>query len=740
MRFSFLFVILLLAALCTLRLPAADEKKLPEKTPSDIGGKNLQEWIKEINDPDPAVVENAIRTVVHFGKESREAGPALIEKLDHHDPSIRTNAALALGMINVELHSGDVKKAIDKLAAKMTEDRQAIVRLHATLALSRFGMEARPVMGALILTSAATTDTSWETRKAAVDALSAAGGEKDKPPEPRALKALVAALNDKCARVRLEAVMALGILGKPATKAELDTELKALANKFKDPNETVAIAAHASYMAVDEITPENLGNIAEFLKSPKLPTRCQAAEALSMFGAEAEAFIPHLVKMLKDKQPAAASAAALALSKLDKDRKDQKPVPKITERLRKEALPVMAEVLSEKNLDDGLREVLLAVLEHFDVKPAKPPVTPRPPAADDKKPKEQPPLEFGGKKLKEWIAEIKDPDPGVVENAIRTIVHFGKDARDAAPHLIEQLEHKDPSIRTNAALALGTIGEDLFKNDAVKAVEKLAHKMSTDEQAIVRFHAALALSRIGADAHAVLNDLIQASSTGPSWEIRKAAVIALGAAGAVREKGVDPRATAALVKALGDRCAQVRLEAVMGLGILGKPASNADLQTVLTALGNRIKSDREDETVKIWAYAAYMAVDGVNAKKLGKIAEFLKSPKLPARCHAAKALSMFGSDAEASIPELVATLHDKQPTAASAAAEALAHMDKDLKAEKPKSDPKITARLRKEALPIMADMVNDKNLDEGLREVLLGVLDHYDYKPADKKSGDKSGR
>jgi HEAT repeat protein len=368
------------------------------------------------------------------------------------------------------------------------------------------------------------------------------------------------------------------------------------------------------------------------------------------------------------------------------------------------------------------------------------------PAADEKKTLEPtPPSEIGGKKLKEWIAEIKDPDPGVVENAIRTVVHFGRDAREAGPALIDQLENnRDSSIRTNAAIALGTLNQELHSADISKAVDKLGQRMTDDGQTIVRFHATLALSRFGADAKPALNKLVLTSRDGPSWEIRKAAVIALGAAAADKDKGPDPkgpdpRAVSALVGALSDKCAQVRLEAVIAIGILGKPASKTELDAVLTALAYRFKD--HDKAVQIWAYTSYMALDGVNAKKLSEIAKHLKNPELAARCHAAKALSMFGSEAEAHIPELVETLHDKQPTAAAAAAEALASMDKDLKAEKPKSVPKVTARIKNEVLPIMADMVKDKDLDEGLRQVLLIVLQHYDSnKPAKEKPGEKAGK
>jgi HEAT repeat protein len=359
-------------------------------------------------------------------------------------------------------------------------------------------------------------------------------------------------------------------------------------------------------------------------------------------------------------------------------------------------------------------------------------------AADDKKPPEvTPPSEIGGKKLKEWVAEIKDPDPGVIENAIRTVVHFGKDAREAGPALIYQLEnHRDSSIRTNAAIALGILNQELHSGDIPKAVDKLSQRMIDDGQTIVQFHATLALSRFGADAKIAIPKLVLATKEGRSWEIRKAAVIALGSAAGDKEKGPDPRAVGALVYALEDKCAQVRIEAVIALGILGKPNGKDHGDAILTALANRFRD--HDKTVQVWAYASYMALDGVNAKKLNDMAKYLKSPELAARCHAAKALSMFGSEAETHIPELVAMLHDKDPVAAVAAATALSQMDKDQKERKPVA--KVTARLKKEVLPVMADMVKDKDLDEGLRQFLLGVLEHYEIKPDKEKPAEKVGK
>ena len=72
--------------------------------------------------------------------------------------------------------------------------------------------------------------------------------------------------------------------------------------------------------------------------------------------------------------------------------------------------------------------------------------------ADDK--------EIGGKKLRQWIQDTRHQDPGVRETAIRAITLYGKDGRKAGKSLILELRDADPSLRSNAAVAIAAIGLD----------------------------------------------------------------------------------------------------------------------------------------------------------------------------------------------------------------------------------------------------------------------------------------
>jgi HEAT repeat protein len=351
-------------------------------------------------------------------------------------------------------------------------------------------------------------------------------------------------------------------------------------------------------------------------------------------------------------------------------------------------------------------------------------------AADDKKPVDlAPPTEIAGKSLDKWVAEIRDPDPGVVENAIRTVVHFGKDARQAGPNLIAQLNSLDASLRANSAIALGTLNKELHSADIAKAVDKLGNLVTDDSQMVVRFHCVLALSKFGADAKPALQKLISASQDKRCWEIRKMGVIALGAVAGDREKGPDVRAIAALRDALVDsNCSEVRQEAAVSLAILGRPASTAEALATIEALKGKF-NDR-DKNVCVWARVAFMTYDEISEAHLKEIAKYLKAPDVATKGSTLKALSMIGAKAEAHIPEMTALLRDKEPTVAAAAASALLVMDKDNQNDR--KDTKVTARLKKEVVPVMKELLKDKSLDEGLRRTFQAALDQLGDMPAEK--------
>jgi HEAT repeat protein len=301
-------------------------KQSSGKSPDTIGGKYLKDWIKEISSPDPSRRENAIRTVVLFGAyAAREALPALLERIERdNDTSPRVNAIMALGAIEFT-DEKDVQKAVDTLRRRVTTsgESQNIIRFQAALQLGRFGERSRRATGELI---AATQDRgSWEIRKAAVFSLARTVYDIKDPVNSQAIDALVARMstsNENSAQVRLEATMALGIIGV-LTAQDKSKVVAALKRAESDPDKMIAIWARAGLMAHNnDVNEKDMGIIIGLLKSKDLPIRTHAARALGTIatvgnpGPPIQKAIPPLIEMLDDKEQLAEIAAIWALGRI----------------------------------------------------------------------------------------------------------------------------------------------------------------------------------------------------------------------------------------------------------------------------------------------------------------------------------------------------------------------------------------------------------------------------------------
>jgi hypothetical protein len=193
---------------------------------------------------------------------------------------------------------------------------------------------------------------------------------------------------------------------------------------------------------------------------------------------------------------------------------------------------------------------------------------------------------LGGKTFRDWLREISANDPAVKESAMQAMVIFASEPRylkeireKAGPLLVGVLNDTyttDVSIKVNAALAVGTIGLD--EKDMDRGVSSLIRHLS-DNESIVRMYATSALANIGSDARAAIPSMARMVRDKASWEIRRAAVLGLTRMAwdkNVKEGGPDPRAFKALTEAVGDRCLQVRQEALKGFIFIGPPLISTD--------------------------------------------------------------------------------------------------------------------------------------------------------------------
>src|SRR5262249_36109321 len=138
-----------------------------------------------------------------------------------------------------------------------------------------------------------------------------------------------------------------------------------------------------------------------------------------------------------------------------------------------------------------------------------------------------------------------------------------------------------------------------------------------EPQSIVRFHAAVCLLRYGEDAHDVIPQLALGSKDPSSYDTRRLCLRALEMCGRMKDKEntPDPRVIEAMlgpgtpgpgqVGGIHDATASVRLEAIIGLGSLGRSPNKLLQERVDAALKTRL-SDR-DLTVVIWAHVSQMA-------------------------------------------------------------------------------------------------------------------------------------
>jgi HEAT repeat protein len=283
---------------------------------------------------------------------------------------------------------------------------------------------------------------------------------------------------------------------------------------------------------------------------------------------------------------------------------------------------------------------------------------------------------IGGKKFDDWLHDLKDHDPSVVENAIRTVPLYGTLAREAAPILIAKVKtysrDLDISIKSNIAIFLGTVGgNDGDQDDAVRALKTLLD----DSESYVRYQAAIALGRYGPDAKAAIPSLLNKLSDYKNWEVRRACAQALGTVALPRKGGtpVENRVLTALrsrVSQDSEKCAQVRLEAIHSLVLLGPPASSSPAgQSTEQALKQsieqslRLAADRDrDLTVRIWAHVALMRMGKVDEKRLAALGKLLDHKLLGVRCQAARAIGSIGPEASSQIGNLKVALQDKEPT------------------------------------------------------------------------------
>jgi HEAT repeat protein len=284
--------------------------------------------------------------------------------------------------------------------------------------------------------------------------------------------------------------------------------------------------------------------------------------------------------------------------------------------------------------------------------------------------------------MAEWQRELTSGDASKRALAILAIANLDKDAEKSAqlvPLLIQRTKDFDTSPRTKAVIVLRYVGID--KDDVSKVVSALAARVKpgrwpyAEPEAVVRYEAAVTLERFAADAQGAIPALIEGSKDKGNWEIRQMCLRVLVQAGLDKDKVPDRRVSQALVeRLLHDADYQVKLQAVKGLGAMGRPDLSVRRQ-VVDALEKATYG--RNVPLKIWAYTALANMDDKPELAIKQVTRFLAYRDLETRCQAAQALGALGKKAKDRVPNLIRLLSDREPPAVQAACIALGNVGED---------------------------------------------------------------
>jgi HEAT repeat protein len=325
--------------------------------PAEVEGKTLAAWRHDLTSPDASTREQAIRAILLFGIPTSDLVTILLDRCRDKDTSPRVRAVMAFQVMS--LRKDDYERIAVRMGEMLRSDPEVVVRYQAAVVLLRFGEYARPAVATLAFRT--TDPQAFEVRHVCVMALSVAGRTANGP-DPRASEALITASKDPTARVRLEAVMALGTMGRPMDSTLQGKIDRALRARLMDTDKSVAIWAHASQMLFEgKATDAGVKPVIKGLTDPDMHVRLQSAKAvgvLTYMDPKPTAAIPALIDMIRSKDHPEALAAIWALGQFGD------PGAKAREALK--------DFVDGKDGEESVKEAARAALEKMKgIKPKK---------------------------------------------------------------------------------------------------------------------------------------------------------------------------------------------------------------------------------------------------------------------------------------------------------------------------------------------------------------------------------
>jgi HEAT repeat protein len=350
----------LLAALCSplLALPLHSAKPNDQaprypagytESPAEIGGKSYDQWKRELSHQDPSVRAEAIMAMPYFRQRGEDSVPKLAHIAQYDgDASPRAKAVIALGMMGIR--PGDRDIVVKALGHCVAHDPQTIIRYEAAKALPRFGTDGQKIIVDLVMGLG--NNSTFEVREACIMALRSAGVDQAKGPDPRVTDALIARLNpfsEPTRKVRLQAIIALGGMGRPQDPNKLTQLIAALKgrNTYNSSDKVVKLWSHVALMALDDKVNETyLTTIVDYMRDRERDVRKHAVSAMGVLGVKAHQNVRDVLRLLDDKEVEVVCATCQALGRMG-DRGDRvlDALIKATERegTAKDTIPIVME-------------------------------------------------------------------------------------------------------------------------------------------------------------------------------------------------------------------------------------------------------------------------------------------------------------------------------------------------------------------------------------------------------------
>lgn len=372
------------------------EKKKPE-WPKEIGGRDVDAYIKDLTHSDAFIRHTALLTIPQFGPDVRKtASRPIVKALEKELANPAGDSSVALAALSaieeLGLEEADIKDASRHLGV-LASSRQTFFRIRAIPALAMLGQKADNAV--TVLTAADIVgDRSYEVRKAAISALAHVGLDENRGPAKRALDTLCGmsgpyGIKDPSVAVRVEAFHVLVEMGPPVEPRPKDAKgppvikkdqaaiyMKSIKDRLEvernKGDKQVEVWARVAVMRFDpdkEISQKNLKELAALIVKGDTAVKLHALNGMGLIGSKAKGELQTIMDQLEGTDPLVRDAAIKAIAGMGDDGKP--------------AIPALKALLSKED-DDYFKELLGRAIKI--IEESKPSGGKDPPPADAAKP------------------------------------------------------------------------------------------------------------------------------------------------------------------------------------------------------------------------------------------------------------------------------------------------------------------------------------------------------------------